>query len=608
MGKIDQVLKRAGRRMLVQRWLDWLAVCLLVCVLIAGLMLMARLWLLVLPTWAFGAVFGVAVLASIFLAAKQRPARGEVARQVDQRLDLKDHLATAVFAAEQSSHPFAQVVIDNAEARAEQITSLRSAFGYRLGRTWLYVLGCSAALCGVSLYLVLAQPDPFGKRDQQLQQAARELQQKKTTEHMVQANLKLQQINAKNVSRPKTLRQMKRQLDALSRKQIKTDAQRDKALEQLAQMRQRIIQQREQKEQQLRWMRNTMSRLNTTEDGPANNMLNAMQRGDFDAARLELKRLSSQMNNGQMTQPEKEKLSKQFSELEEQFRQAAAKQAAKQEQLQNNIRQSLEQAGLNEQQINQLSQQQFSPDQVQQMLEQAGQTAEQAREQSQQVSQQAQQMQQHQNQQQTSESLSQAMNQMCSACNNTQGQPGDHATQGQQFSQAADAAQQQLAQMQQSQRQSSQMDQAQSQMQQAMQQLGQSGNTSPQSPASQSNSGTSPAQPANPQPLPGTKASSETGSHPLGASRNTGRINSYTEKHLQQGDGKVLTTMQKDGATYVGDLTAEIAPNSKEAADHAERALNNNRVPKRFRKTLRNYFAVTEDKSAKPAGAPAAPE
>ncbi|WP_432797936.1 hypothetical protein [Poriferisphaera sp. WC338] len=688
MGAIDRVLKRVSRRLFLQRWIDWLATMLLLGVLLAAVMLLLQhLLLWVVPMLVYGVLGGLVLVLSLFFAWSRRLGKNEIAKQVDDKLALKDMISTAVYAKRQDDHPFAGKVIADAEQVASEVSALGPAFKLRLGSRWLHVVGGVLLVAGLGLYLSIYQPDPFGMRANQKQIAAKKQSEKQSIKHLQEAEVVLQKVDTKNVTRQASLQQVNHQLASLSRKRIQSDAEREEALEQLARMREQVIEQKKQEEEELKWVRNTMSRLETTERGPADDMIDAMRRGDFKEASKELNRLSNQINQDQMSKQQKTQLQKQLKELSEQLNQAAEKQDELAEQSEQAIKDALKDAGLNDAQINDLQKKQFNPQQVKEALQQKGIDPQQANDVNKQVQQQQQNQQTHQNQQRTSGGLSQAMQQMANALpkqpqpaapnqspgtppqpkpanqqsspsqpqnaqpqqtpsqqpgqqssqqqNQQQGQqgsqpgqqqganqqsgqqqgqqPGQQSQSGQQsgqsssgdsssesqFSQGADAAQQHFGQLGQKQQQANQMQSAQSQMQQAMQQLEQSGSggQDENDPANQQNQ------------TSGSSSGQESGGHPLGASRNSGKIQSQRVEHLQEGeDGRQIVSWEKEGPVYAGEPGVSVSMETSEAVEHAEQAVSENRVPRRYHKTLHQYYGQSNDDTGKLQGAPAAPE
>ncbi|MEL7089860.1 MAG: hypothetical protein AAGL98_15680, partial [Planctomycetota bacterium] len=101
------------------------------------------------------------------------------------------------------------------------------------------------------------------------------------------------------------------------------------------------------------------------------------------------------------------------------------------------------------------------------------------------------------------------------------------------------------------------------------------------------------------------------GGNPLGESRAPMTTGSRVERDLQDGHGgRVLSSWQRDGQP--GDGTSNLTFNRAvdEARSEAERAVSEQRVPKRYQRSIREYFGnLPEAPPAAPADAvaPTAP-
>ncbi|MEZ6193445.1 MAG: hypothetical protein R3C45_19415 [Phycisphaerales bacterium] len=150
--------------------------------------------------------------------------------------------------------------------------------------------------------------------------------------------------------------------------------------------------------------------------------------------------------------------------------------------------------------------------------------------------------------------------------------------------------------MQQMQQQLNQMQNAQQQLQQAMNNMNQP-NQGQQSTGQQQQGGT-----------PGGREGGSGGDgRPLGQERQTGPYTTYTEQDLQEGQGRVIASWQEDGQMSSGEATVEFDKAITEARTDAERAVTEDRVPRRYHEAVKDYFQQLPDSPDEVRQAPAAP-
>lgn len=138
-----------------------------------------------------------------------------------------------------------------------------------------------------------------------------------------------------------------------------------------------------------------------------------------------------------------------------------------------------------------------------------------------------------------------------------------------------------MAQMQQ---QLQRMQQQQGQMQQAMQQMQQQGQGGGQGPGQGSGDGGNPFGPQSP----------------------GYQHQSYAAQDIQQGEGRVIASWTEDGEVAPGEAKVQYNVSRTEAVQSAERAVTEDRVPRRYHESVKDYFQqLPEDPNA--GKAPAAP-
>jgi len=134
-----------------------------------------------------------------------------------------------------------------------------------------------------------------------------------------------------------------------------------------------------------------------------------------------------------------------------------------------------------------------------------------------------------------------------------------------------------MAQMQQ---QLQQLQQQQAQMQQAMNQLGQG--------------------------VGGQQGGTGDGGNPFGAQTTGYQHTNYAANDIQQGEGRVIASWMENGQVAAGEATVQFNASRTEAIQAAERAVTEDRTPRRYHDAIKEYFQqLPEDPNA--GKAPAAP-
>ncbi|NJL30443.1 MAG: hypothetical protein HC898_01765 [Phycisphaerales bacterium] len=178
MTPMRKTLQMARTRYRGQRVITALGWSLLLALGVAVLFMMAtRLWGLDDEPWAFVVLAGVAVMTALVTGLWKSPGDNTLAAMIDDRLHLKDRLATALHV-ERSEDPFAKQVKEEADHAAQQ-ASLNQAFPYRWTRPWAWIPVAMAMALG--LYFLVPQ-DWLGWGQERTRQEELAKQQEQATE------------------------------------------------------------------------------------------------------------------------------------------------------------------------------------------------------------------------------------------------------------------------------------------------------------------------------------------------------------------------------------------------------------------------------------------
>jgi len=567
MNHINQLLRTATRRIVLTQMLS---AAHLVAVIVASialvLMIADRLpaasfvpWIWVGPS--LGIVFIAATLIVTYL---RRPTPMHVAMVVDERLDLNERLSTAL-SVRSTNDPFAQAAFEDGvtvasdpkvRERAKRAFAIQPPNGW-----WVSPLIAFAALA-----VSMLQPMNLFERDEQVGQ------------EVIQAKNKADEVVAEVIKAIEKDEQLSKELsdgagdlsddgtdpDAMrSPKQVKRNAL--KKVYELNKRLEEILKGEKGKTNEA--LKKAMRDLDTPNDGPAKEFAEALNRGDFTAAKKALEQLLKKAESGelnaeqlQQAKAQLEQLAKQLEELAKQHEQLkeALKRAGMDPQLANNP-QALQQAiennkNLNEQQKQQLKQMAKAQQQAQQMCQGLG---------------------------GASKRVAQAMGQMA------QGQPG-------QMGQAGRMAQQQLSEMENLQQLLQQARAAQQMCEGSGQGLGQGLAMQQALQQWKIGQGMNQGQGAGKRPVAPT---------PSGTKAQKANVNN------QQGD--IIARTLIEGEPYVGESRKDVEQVAAKLAEGRETALNEQQIPRKYHDVMKKFFGDLEAQvksrmNQSPAGSEAA--
>jgi len=351
--------------------------------------------------WVFiGPALGLLAFAgAVVWWMPSRPSPLHVAVEVDQRLELKEKLSTAMLCRGRED-AFAQAAIDDAIAvarRPETTRDVRKRFTVAAPRLWWIspVLLAGTILAGA----VIPSGDWFAREESKLSIEERE----RIEEIREQYEAAIKEAAEKVGKDPKELKEMLAEADPKmgEPEAIKAPEQfQREAFKKLSALGEELRKQTDTEQARaLESLQNKLSQLNPTADsGPTGELSKALSKGDFSSAKKALEQLKQQMDEGNLNDEQKKAL----EQLADQLEKLAQNQDALKEQLQ--------QAGIDPAALN-------DPQALQQAIENAANLTE---EQKQQLAQAA----------QAAQQAAQAMQAMAGACQGMAGMPGQQGMQG----------------------------------------------------------------------------------------------------------------------------------------------------------------------------------
>jgi len=422
MNDIRALLKTAARRLELNSFIGVLHMAAIafaaiaLCLMLADRMAAEKFvpW-----RWVGPALAALACASAAIMWARRRPTEKHVALVVDERLDLREKISTALHV-QGRDDAFAQAAIEDAVmvARDRRTHELvRRRFAITAPNAWwispliVFLVIMVSLLNPLNLFAHNPQNDPAVK----------------------QAKLDAQQAVDQVVTAIKEKPELSKELAKLlgdpstqgtdPKTEFKADEQKRMALTKLTEMSKKLDELLNgEKGKTAEAVEKSLNQLKTPDEGPAKELAEAMAKGDFAQAEKALKELMEKAQNGQMKEEDKKKAAEQLQNIADQLN----KLAQQQQQLEN----ALKQAGMDPK------------------LAQNAQALQQAMQQNQNLNQQ--QKQQLQQMAQAQQAAAQACKGMGQACQQmAQGLKAGQAGQMAQLGQAGQEMAQQLGQMEQ---------------------------------------------------------------------------------------------------------------------------------------------------------------
>ena len=388
MNDIRAILKIAARRLELNSFIGKLHMTAIVLAGIALLIMLAdRATAQTFVPWMWVGP-GLAVLAiglALALWGRRRPSEAHVAVVVDERLDLREKLSTALHC-QGRDDAFAQAAMEDAvvtarEARTREL--VRRRFAITPPPAWWV----SPLLVLLAIMISFLNPLDLFSREQQMDATID--QAKLESEQAVEAMVKAIQ------ERPELAKALEG--GELSKQGLDPDAlKRPEDFKRQALKKATDIQKKlddiinGEKGKTADALEKAMSQLKTPEDGVAKELADAMAQGNFQKAQEALKELMDKAQNNQLNEEQKKQLAEQLQNIAEQLDKLAQQQQQMQEALKQagmdpNLAQNpqaLQQAiqnnqNLNEQQKQQLQQMAQAQQAAQQMCQGMGQACQQ---------------------------------------------------------------------------------------------------------------------------------------------------------------------------------------------------------------------------------------
>lgn len=318
----------------------------------------------------------VALAAGILFAAFWTWLRGrtelEAAVEIDERYGLKERVASSLsMSSADAETPAGQALLADA-VRAVRRVDIDERFRIRLQRrAWLPIVPALLAFMLASLVdnrEAQSSVDPQTKISQEQQENAMKELRKRLAEQRKKFESKKGLKDAEGL-----FRELEKQTAKMAEAQ---DADHKKTLVKLND----LAKQLEQRRQQLggdQELRKQFAKMNHLNRGPADKMVDAMKKGDWQKAISQLDKLKKQLEAGKLDPAAKKELEQQMKQLKEKMQEAAEARKQKMEDLKKQIEEAkqrgdLSRAGEMQQKLDQMQRQQQKMKQLEQLAQKMG--------------------------------------------------------------------------------------------------------------------------------------------------------------------------------------------------------------------------------------------
>ena len=377
MEKLRKQVRRAHRRLGLQRFLGTLGWCWSVTLLATLVLIAVDKWHpLGVEAWAWGVgALGLGLLAAAGWIAATRRKPLDAAIEIDRRFGLKERVSsTLAMPPGDRESEAGEALAADALRRVERI-DVGTKFAARPPRQILLPLlpGVLAVLAAVLIPAAVIDSEAGATSDST---AAKE-QVKKSTEalrrKLVERRKQAEKLGLKDAE------QLFKRLEQGSRDMTAKKTDRKKALVELND----YARQLERRRKQLGGAEEIKKQLDQLKDinrGPADKFAKAVGRGDFKQAADELQKLIDQLANSKLSEKQKAALAKQLEAMKQKLEDLAADRAAAEDDLRSRIEQlrqagQLPEAGKLEEQLEKLLRQGPQMKQLDQLAGQLGQCA-----------------------------------------------------------------------------------------------------------------------------------------------------------------------------------------------------------------------------------------
>ena len=580
MDDIRSILQKSARRLFL---IDLIGTLVLSAFVVMCILVLLRITQKLVPTleidWtlaaliALGLTLGGALIASLV----RRPSEDEVARTIDERANLRETISTAL-CVDENNDAWSKAVVSDASSRARRVIVRDTLPIESPRRSYLPVLA-GVVLLGVWW---LPSTDIAGLLAKKEQQQANQAQMEEVRATVNETKDIIEEIKAKTgVELETDGEETAEELTPEESTFVDPQEIARSAIKELTNLSDKLEEQRNSEDGATFDALKDMTRnLTTPSDGPMTEMARAMARGDFKEAKKQLEEMGEAIEQGEMSQEQKEQAGEQLEAMKQQLEKMAQNRQSLEEQL--------KAAGLSEQQAQQLA---TDSEALKKALQEAGASEEQAE----QLSKAAQAQQRASD---AASSMAQSMGQMAS---------GMQQSNPQEMSQGLDSMSGQLSQMEMMQQEMNSLDQA---MSECQGQLGKLGSCSNPGNGQGQGFGEDARWGGTGQFAQGNSQGFGSGSG--GPGKGMGRspdaqatdfmLNKERAEVDTTNEGPVIASTMVQGSQIRGESTATFSSAVESATTQAAEAIETKRVPRKHESAVQHYFGKLDQEAKKASG------
>ncbi|HTQ39876.1 MAG TPA: hypothetical protein VMJ32_12680 [Pirellulales bacterium] len=381
MDELIKQVRKARRRLMLQRFLAALVQSLFVTLAPAAVAIGIQKWLLTnvdgwhwAVCWLVGAV-GTAIIAAAVWTWMHRLPELEAAIEIDRRFGLKERVSSALaLTAGELQTPFGRALMDDARGRVDKLEVVgRFPIGLER-RAWLPLIPATAAfaLCLSADPTRPMQADANANTvavKQQIDESVKPLQSKLAERAKQAADAGL-----------KDAEDLFKKLEAGTRDLAKKDeTDRHEATAKLNDLAQQLEQRRGQLAEGER-LKEQLAGMKNLPGGPADKLAQELKNGDFDKALQEIEKLQAQLSQGQLDPDKQKQLAEQFNAMKLALETIADAQQKTEEELQRQLALAIKAGNQDaakklQQQLQKLGERQQQMDQLEKMASMFGQAS-----------------------------------------------------------------------------------------------------------------------------------------------------------------------------------------------------------------------------------------
>ncbi len=381
MEELRRQVATARRRLVIQQFFGILPWALLIAMVVAVVgLLIPKIWIVSvdsntwIASWLGGAVVAGLLFAFGWTMAVRRQAM-DAAIELDRRFGLKERVSSVMsLHSDELETEAGQALLSDAVRRVESL-EVREQFGVSMNSRALLPL--VPAVIALALILV---PDAQDKAKAASSETAKVQEQIKRSAQALKARLakKRERVEESGLKDAEQIfKKLHMGLDEMSKD---GNVDRKKALVKINDLAKELQQRRKELGDPSK-MQKQFEGLKNIEQGPAGKMAKAMKEGNFEKAVEQLKQLQQKMEDGDLSEQEKQQLAQQLKQMQDKMQEMVNSQREAKAELERQIQQKMadgdtEGAGKLQRKLDQLQQQDRQMQKMEQMANQLGQAAE----------------------------------------------------------------------------------------------------------------------------------------------------------------------------------------------------------------------------------------